>query len=77
MYSYVFVYKKFLNHTLAAIAHRETIVEGSLCSLHTNAPAVEAIGSYFMHLTIQQTSLLFYHLGLEATPIIIQSIASS
>ena len=42
---YVCVQKKNLNHTLAAISHRETMVEGSLFSLLTNAPAVEAIGA--------------------------------
>ena len=39
------VQKIFLNHTLAAISHRETMVEGLLFSLHTNALAVEAIGA--------------------------------
>ena len=37
--------QKNLNHTLAAISHHETMVEGSLFSLHTNALAVEAIGA--------------------------------
>ena len=66
------VQKIFLNHTLAAISHRETMVEGSLFSLLTIALAVEAIGA---SCTRQFSKQIFYsinahHLGLEATPIL-------
>ena len=73
MYVYMYVYKKKnLNHTLAAISHRETMVEGSLFSLLTIALAVEAIGA---SCTRQFSKQIFYsinahHLGLEATPIL-------
>ena len=62
----------FLNHTLAAISHRETMVEGSLFSLHTNALAVEAIGASCTRQFSRQVcySINAHHLGLEATPIL-------
>ena len=64
--------KKNLNHTLAAILHHETMVEGSLCSLHTNALAVEAIGASCTRQFRRQVcySINAHHLGLEATPIL-------
>ena len=62
----------FLNHTLAAISHRETMVEGSLFSLHTHALAVEAIGALCTRQFSRQVcySINAHHLGLEATPIL-------
>ena len=69
---YVCVQKKNLNHTLAAISHRETMVEGLLFSLLTNAPAVEAIGASCTRQFSRQVfySINAHHLGLEATPIL-------
>ena len=69
---YVCVQKKNLNRTLAAISHRETMVEGSLFSLLTNAPAVEAISASCTRQFSRQVfySINAHHLGLEATPIL-------
>ena len=69
---YICVQKKNLNHTLAAISHGETMVEGSLFSLLTNAPAVEAIGASCTRQFSRQVfySINAHHLGLEATPIL-------
>ena len=64
--------KIFESYTLAAISHRETMVEGSLFSLHTNALAVEAIGASCTRQFCRQVcfSINAHHLGLEATPIL-------
>ena len=59
--TYVSVPKKFfLNDTLAAILHCETLVEGSLFSFHTNALAVEAIGALCTRQFIRQILLFYY-----------------
>ena len=75
---YVSVQKKSLNDTLAAISHRETMVEGSLFSLHTHALAVEAIGALCTRQFSRQVcySINVHHLGLEATPILINRTGS-
>ena len=52
---------------LAAISNCETLVEGSLFSLHTRALAVEAIGANSAEKSVILLMSIM-HLGQEATP---------